>query len=93
MSVRLPLAKSVLVTLRLTASASATDAAIQKKIYGSNTTTLVFSNENLNDIMKIDKSLEGSGLLITGISKTVENEVKKQKGGFLDMLAATLGAS
>ena len=43
--------------------------------------------------MKIDKSLEGSGLLITGISKTVENEVKKQKGGFLDMLAATLGAS
>ena len=93
MSVRLPLAKSVLVTLRLTASASATDAAIQKKIYGSNTTTLVFSNENLNDIMKIDKSLEGSGLLITGVSKTVENEVKKQKVGFLDMLAATLGAS
>ena len=45
MSVRLPLAKSVLVTLRLTASASATDAAIQKKIYGSNTTTLVFSNK------------------------------------------------
>ena len=45
MSVRLPLAKSVLELLGLTASASATDAAIQKKIYGSNTTTLVFSNK------------------------------------------------
>ena len=43
--------------------------------------------------MKIDTSLEDSGLLITGVSKTVENQVKEQKGGFLDMLAATLGAS
>ena len=69
-----PLAKSVLVPLGLTAAASATDVAIQKKIYGS--TTLVFSNEDLNDIMKIVESLEESGLLIKGVSETVENEVK-----------------
>ena len=43
--------------------------------------------------MKIDTSLEDSGLLITGVTKTIKNQVKEQKGGFLDMLAATLGAS
>ena len=53
-----PLAKSVLVPLELTAAASATDRTIQKKIFGSGTTTLVFSNEDPNDIMKIVKSLE-----------------------------------
>ena len=88
-----PLAKSILLHLALTAAASATDEAIQKKIYWSGTTTLVFSNEDLNDIMKIVKSFEKSGLLIKGVSETVENEVKKQKGRFLDMLAATLAAS
>ena len=59
-----PLAKSVFVHLGLTAVVSATDAAIEKKIYGSDTTKLVFSNENLNDVMKIVKSLEESSLLI-----------------------------
>ena len=57
------------------------------------TTTLVFSNEDLNEIMKIVKPLEESGLLMNGVSETVKNEVKDPKGGFLDKLAATLGAS
>ena len=88
-----PLAKIVLVPLVSTAAAAATDADIQKKIFGSGITTLIFSNEELDDIMKIDKSLEDAGLLTKGVSETVENEVKEQKGGFLGNLAATLGAS
>ena len=47
----------------------------------------------MNDIMKIVKSLEEQGLLIKGISKTIENEAKEQKGGFLGMLLGTLIAS
>ena len=70
-----PLAKSVLIPLELTAVASATYAAIQKKIFGAGTTALVFSNEDLNDIMKIVKSLEDF-LLIKGVSDTIQNEEK-----------------
>ena len=51
---------------------------------------LVFSNENLNDIKKIVKSLKDAGLLIKGVSETIQNEVKKQKGGILGMLVASL---
>ena len=86
-----PLAKSILIPLRLTAAASATDAAIQKKIFGSYMTTLIISNEEMNDIMKI-KSLEDAGSLIKGVSETIENEEKEQKGGFLVMFLGTLGA-
>ena len=49
-------------------------------------TTLIISNEKMNDIMKIVKSLEESGLLIKGFSETIKNEAKEQKGGFLEML-------
>ena len=70
-----PLPKSVLIPLELTAAASATDAAIHKKMFGSGKTTLI-SNEEMNDIMKIVKSLEESGLLIKGVSKTIKNEAK-----------------
>ena len=59
-----PFAKSILVPLGLTAAISATDAAIHKKMFGPSTTTLVFSNEGLKDIMKIIKSFKESGLLI-----------------------------
>ena len=59
-----PLAKSVLIPLGLTAAALATDAAIHKKIFGSGMTTLIISNEEMKDIMKIVKSLEQSGLSI-----------------------------
>ena len=66
-----------------------------KKILGSghnNTTTLIVSNNEIEDIIKIVKSLEGPGLLLEGVIKTVQNEVKEQEGGFLSMLLSTLGA-
>ena len=84
-----PLAKSVLMPLGLTAAASATD----KKMFGSGNMTLIIYNEEMNDIMKIVKSLEEFGLLIKGVSGTIKNEAKEQKGGFLGMLFDTLGAS
>ena len=72
-----PLAKSVLIPLGVTVAASATNAAIHKKMFGSGLTTLIISNEEINDIMKIFKSLEESGLLIKGVSETIKNEAKK----------------
>ena len=71
---------------------SAADAAIRKKIYGSGTTALIISNEEMEDIMKINESLEESGLLIKGISEAIKNEATEQKGEFLGMLLGTLGA-
>ena len=89
-----PLAKSVLIPLGLTAAASAADAGIHKKILGSeNMTTLIISNDEIEDIIKIVKSLEDSGLLLKRVTETVQNEVKEQKGGFFSMLLGTLGAS
>ena len=88
-----PLAKSVLMPLGLTAAVLATDVAIHKKMFGSGFTTLIISNEEMNDIMKIVKCLEESGLLIKGIRETIKNETKEQKGGFLGMFLETLGAS
>ena len=70
-----PLAKSVLIALGLTAAA-ATDAAIHKKMFRSGNTTLITSNEEMNDIIKIVKSLEEYGLLIKGISQTIKDVVK-----------------
>ena len=55
--------------------------------------TLVISNEEMEDLMKIVKSIKDSGLLITGVGETTKNEAKEQKGGFLVMLLRTLGAS
>ena len=88
-----PLAKSVLIPLGSTAAASAADAGIPKEILGSGNTTLIISNNEMEDIIKILKSLEDSGLLLKGVTKTVQNEVKEQKGGFLSVLLRTLGAS
>ena len=88
-----PITKSVLIPLVLTAATSATDAAIHKKMFGSDVTTLTILNEEMNDIMKIIKSLEESGWLIRGVSKTIKNEAKEQKGGFLGILLGTLGTS
>ena len=56
-------------------------------------TTLIISNDEIHDIIKIVKSFEDSGLLIKGVTETVENEVKEQKGRFLSMFLGTLGAS
>ena len=89
-----PLAKSVLIPLELTAAASAADAGIHKKILGSgNNTTLIISNKDIDDLIKIIKSLEDSGLLLKGVTESVQNVVKEQKGGLLSMLLGTLGAS
>ena len=72
--------------LGLTAAASATDAAINKKILESgNHKTLIISNDDMQDLLKIIKSLEDSCILLNGITETVKNEVKEQKGGFLAM--------
>ena len=83
-----PLAKSVLIPLGLTAAAAAAaaeDAGIHKKILGSGTTALIISNEEIDSIMKIVKSLEDFGLFIKVVSKTIQNEAKEQRGRFLDM--------
>ena len=88
-----PLAKSVLIPLGLTAAASAADAGIHRKILGSENTTLIVSNNEIEDIIKIVKSLENSSLLLKGNTRTVQNEVKEQNGGFLSMLLGSLGAS
>ena len=97
MKVAMPLAKNVLAPLGLTAAMSAIDGSIQKEILGSGATKgagvkLIIEQEDMND-MKIIEALENSGILLKGISKTIENEVKEQRGGFLGMLLGTLGTS
>ena len=64
------LARSALLPLGLIAAASVTDANIQKKIFGLGTTS-IFLNEDLNEIKKIIKSFEDSGLLIEDVTETV----------------------
>ena len=104
-----PLAKSVSIPLGVTTVASATDAAIYKKMFGSRRppldltsyhsnlasrmTTLIISNDEKIDIMKIVKSLEESRLLIKDVSEIIKNEAKEQKGGFFSTLLGALGAS
>ena len=78
-----PLVKIVLIPFGLTGASAAADAPIHKKIFGSGTTTLITSNEEMNDIMKIVKFLEEAGLLIKGVDETIKNEAKKQKAKFL----------
>ena len=91
-----PLTKSILIPLGLTAAASAADSGILK-ILGSgkhpsrNTTTLIIFNNELEDIIKIVKSLEDFGLLLNRINETIQNEAKEQNGGFLSILLGTLG--
>ena len=92
MKVALPLAKNVLAPLGLTAAISAIDGSIQKKIHGSGV-KLIIEEEDMQDIIKIIKELENSDILLKGVSKTIENEIKEQRGGFLSMLLGTLGAS
>ena len=75
--------KSVLIRLGLTAAAAAAavaDAGIHKKILGSGNTTLIISNEEMNDIIKIIQALEDSNILLKGVTKTIINETKEEKG-------------
>ena len=77
-----PSARSVLIPSGLTAAASKTDAAIPQKIFGSGNTTLETSNEKMNDISKIVQPLEESRLLMKGVTETIKNKAKEQKGEF-----------
>ena len=74
----LSLGRNILAPLGLSAAMSATDAAIQKKMYGSGTKTAQFSNKDLDDMTKIVKALEDSDVLMKGITKTLKNDIKKK---------------
>ena len=91
MKVAIPLANNVLVPLGITDATSAIDAGIQKKKHGSWSTSLIISNEEMNDIMKIVQALVDSNILLKGVTKTMKNKTKEQKGGFLSMLLGTSG--
>ena len=84
MKVAMPLAKNVLAPLGSTAAMSAIDGSIQKKMHGPGI-KLIIEEEDMKDIMKIIEALENSGILLKGVSKTIENETKE--------LLGTLGAS
>ena len=92
MKAALPLTKNVLALLGLTAAMSAIDGSIQKKIHGSGI-KLIIEQEDMKDIIKIIEALENSDILLKSVNKTIENETKEQRGGFLNMLLGTLGAS
>ena len=74
-----PLAKSISVSLGLSAATPATDAAVHKNIFASGVTTLIISNEEINGIMKIVKLLEESGLLIKGVTEAIKNKAKEKR--------------
>ena len=78
-----PKLKSILIILGLTTGESATRCNYTEKMFGSGLSTLIISSEEMNDIMKIVKSLEEPGLLIKGVSKTIKNKIKEQKEGSL----------
>ena len=93
------MAKGVLIPLGLTAAASTAERQYIKKILGSgnpssshDNTVLIISNDEMEDVIKMVKPLEDSGLLLKGVAESIQNEVKEQKGRFLSMLLGTLGA-
>ena len=77
-----PLAKNVLALLGITAAASALDAGIQKKIHGSGNTTLIISNEEMNDITKIVQALEDSYILLKESLRWLKIKQKNKKVDF-----------
>ena len=76
MKVAVPLVKNILAPLEITA-ALAIDAGIQKKIHGSGTITLIISNEEMKDIIKIVQAYENSNILLKGVTKAVKNETRE----------------
>ena len=66
---------------------------IKKILRSGNTTLIIILNEEMNDITKIVQALEDSNVLLKEVTKTIKNETKDQKRGFLSMLLGTLGAS
>ena len=93
MKVGIPFVKNILAPLGITAAMSAIDGSIQKKSMVLGQKTLIISNKDMDDVMKIIKTLEDSGILLNRVTETIKNETKEQKGGFLSVLLGTLGAS
>ena len=97
--------KVFLIPLGLISATSAADLGIYKKVLGSGrrchsspssapkATKLIISNDEANNIIKIVKCLEDSGLLLKGVSETIGNEFKEKKGRFPSMLLGTLGVN
>ena len=77
MKVLVPLARNILAPLGITAAASAIDSGIQKKIHSSETATLIISNKEMNDIMKIVQALKDSNILLKGVTETIKNKTKE----------------
>ena len=92
MKVAVPLAKNMLGPLGIIAAVSAINAEL-KKNHVSGTATLIVSNTEMNDMIKIVQALEDSNILLKAVTKTIKNETKEQKGRLLGMLLGTLGAS
>ena len=82
MKAAIPLAKKYLPPLGIIAAALAIDAEIQKKIHGSGTTTLIVSNEEMNNIIKIVQALEDSNILLKGVTKNNQKWNKNKKEDF-----------
>ena len=93
MKVAVPFAKNVLAPLEMMALSSSIDAGIQMKIRASGMTTLIITNKEVNDMMKIIKAFDDSGVLLKDVTKTIKNKTKEQRGGLLEMLLGSLGAS
>ena len=90
MKVVIPLAKSILAPLGITAAASTIDQGIQKKIQRlDRPTTLIISNKEMNDIMEIVQAIVDSNILLKGVTESIENEIKEQKVGPVSMLLDT----
>ena len=81
MKVAMPLAKNVLAPLGLTTAISAIDGSFQEKIHGSGV-KLIIEQEDMNDIIKIIEALENSGILLKGVTKTIEMKLKKKEEDF-----------
>ena len=93
MKVAVPVAKNMLGPLGIIAAVSAINGELKKKNHVSGTATLIVSNTEMNDMIKIVQALEDSNILLKGVTKAIKNETKEQKGRFLGMLLGTLGAS
>ena len=85
MKVAVPIAKNILALLGITAASSAIHRGVQKKIDGSGATTLIISNGEINDIMKIVQDLEHLNIFLKEVIKTITSKMKEQKGGFISM--------
>ena len=95
MKIAKPLVTKVLPTLGLTAAVSGIAGAFQKTIRGSGsgTATLIISNDEMGDIIKIVQALENQGFLVGGVNKTIKNNIKNHSGNGIGMLLGMLGSS